>query len=509
LIQGFATPKGTELYAQKHSSLRYVESDRTGLLVSQAGFGCYRVNAGVATHVQALKKALLAGVNLIDTSSNYGDGGAETFVGDVFEDLISSGDLSREAAVVVSKVGYLQGHNYQLSQERKRKGDPFKELVLYGEGLEHCIHPEFLEDQLSRSLERLKLNTLDFYLLHNPEYYLSWANKSGIPLDEAREEYYDRIGRAFSHLETEVDRGRIRFYGISSNTLPSPAVDPSFTSLERVWTIAESLSEQHRFRIIQLPMNLLETGGITENNQANDECIIEFARDKNLGVLINRPLNAIVGNRLVRLASVQSRKAASEDEISARIGDLVRSEDSLKQRILPGLDLTSSLQAQVIEQISIGETLMQHWRDLETYERWQELQSSYFLPRILGVIQFLSQRSDATVELCTWIESHQEKLENVFLTVASVYQEAAAEKSAQLRAVVSSVDKDWAEAATLSQMAVRALRSTAGITTVLVGMRQEAYVQDVLEELGRPVNSKDRTESWIELHEALIQLSPS
>ena len=60
-----------------------------------------------------------------------------------------------------------------------------------------------------------------------------------------------------------------------------------------------------------------------------------------------------------------------------------------------------------------------------------------------------------------------------------------AENVTRTKARVSSADADWAEAATLSQMALRALRSTLGITTVLVGMRQESYVDDVIEELGR------------------------
>ena len=238
MLNGFATPEGTGFYAQEHSSFRYGELDQSGLLVSQAGFGCYRVDATVTEHRKALRRALVAGANLIDTSSNYADGGSEVLVGTVLEDLASSGDISRESVVVVSKVGYLQGQNYELSQERKRRGSPFKELVLYADGLEHCIHPEFLEDQLTRSLERLRLNCLDFYLLHNPEYYLSWASKTGFFLEEARREYYSRIGRAFEHLEQEVERGRISFYGISSNTFPSPATDPEFTSLERVWEIA-------------------------------------------------------------------------------------------------------------------------------------------------------------------------------------------------------------------------------------------------------------------------------
>jgi aryl-alcohol dehydrogenase-like predicted oxidoreductase len=504
LIQGFATPKGSELYAREHDSFHYGELNQTGLLVSQSGFGCYRVKIGVPPHQEALRRALLGGINLIDTSSNYGDGGSEALVGAVLENLVSSGYLSRESVVVVSKVGYLQGQNYQLSQERKRQGNPFKELVLYAEGLEHCIHPEFLEDQLTRSLERLGLATLDCYLLHNPEYYLSWANKAGLSLDEARETYYDRINRAFQHLETEVERGRIRFYGISSNTFPSPATDPEFTSLERIWEIAESLSGHHHFRIIQLPMNLFETGGVTEKNQADGQCVVEFARDNNIGVLINRPLNAIVRNRLYRLADVELTQAASPEEISTGIEEVVRSEGLLTERILPGLNMVPSLQAQLIEQISIGEILRQHWANFGSYERWQELRSGYFWPRVQAVARLLSQRTDLTEEISTWIDSHREKLGDAFRAVASVYQDEAAKKSVQIKAQVSAVDADWAEALRLSQMAVRALRSTLGITTVLVGMRQESYVEDVLEELGRPVKWKERKESWRRLREKKI-----
>ena len=497
MLDGFATPEGTEVYAQEHSSLHYGELDQSGLLVSQAGFGCYRVDATVTKHRKALRRALLTGANLIDTSSNYADGGSEALVGAVLEDLASSGDISRESVVVVSKVGYLQGQNYELSQERKRRGSPFKELVLYADGLEHCIHPEFLEDQLTRSLERLRLNCLDFYLLHNPEYYLSWATKTGFLLEEARREYYSRIGRAFEHLEQEVERGRIRFYGISSNTFPSPATDPEFTSLERVWEIAESLSSKHHFRLIQLPMNLFETGGVTETNQSIGQSVVQFARDQKLGVLINRPLNAIIDNRLIRLAEVQAVQAASPEEISQRLDELIHSEELLQHKILPELSLTPSLQAQVVEHIALGGVLKQQWSNFGSFERWQELRSYYFAPRIRGVVQFLEQQASLT----PWIRSHQEILEAAFRAISSVYQEQAAEHAAQIKARVSSADADWAEAATLSQTALRALRSTLGITTVLVGMRQESYVDDVLKELGRPVSRQDRTESWRKLQE--------
>ena len=500
MIKGFATPEGTRSYGERHNDLNYNELNGTGLLASQVGFGCYRLDLTVVEHAKSLGKSLLSGINLIDTSSNYGDGGSEELVGTVLQNLVSSKDISRESVVVVSKGGYIQGQNYQLSQERKGQGKPFKELVLYGDGLEHCIHPEFLEDQLTRSLGRLKLGALDFYLLHNPEYYLSWASKTGVSLEKARREYYSRIKQAFEHLENEVERGRIRLYGISSNTFPSPAADPEFTSLEQVWEIAQSLSSDHHFRLIQLPMNLLETGGITEKNQAKGQSVLEFARDKNLAVLINRPLNAIAQNKLLRLAEVRPRGRVSGKDIIDLIDELIYSEEILKSQILPQLGLPPARQSQVMEQVASGAVLKQHRQSFGTYERWQELQEYYFLPRVKGVLQFLQQQENLPEEISSWVNSHLEKLEAVLESVASSYREEAAERCGQIKKRLASADTDWSEAVTLSQMAVRALRSTAGINAVLVGMRREDYVQDVLEELARPVEIKERTESWLELN---------
>ena len=499
MLQGFATQRGTGLHAVQNSSLGYGELDGTGLLASQAGFGCYRVDLTDPEHEKSLRKALLSGINLIDTSSNYGDGKAEELVGKVLGDLASAGKITRESTIVVSKVGYLQGRNYQLSQERKGQGKPFKDLVLYGDGLEHCIHPEFIDDQLTRSLERLRLDTLDFYLLHNPEYYLSWASKTDVSLKEARQEYYHRIKKAFQHLETEVEKGRIRFYGISSNTFPSPAADPEFTSLGQVWEMAESLSSRHHFRLIQLPMNLLETEAITENNQAHGESILEFARSKNLGVLINRPLNAIVNDTLLRLAEVRATGQTSDEEVHDLVDRLISSEKVLQDTILPKLGLEPAVQSQVMEQLATGAALKQHWQNFGTYERWQELREYYFSPRVRGVFQFLQRAVSSGEDISSWMNSHWEKLEELLEAVGSRYGEQAAKRCAQIKKNLSSVDRDWSEAGTLSQMAIRALRSTAGITTVLVGMRREAYVVDVLEELVRPVENKERTESWLEL----------
>lgn len=496
MIQGQATGAGTAAYAKQHPHLQYLPLQEQGLLVSQAGFGCYRVDVSVEAHRQALRQALLSGVNLIDTSANYSDGGSEELVGRVLAEMIRAGEISREQVVVVSKVGYLQGQNYEISQLRKKEGHPFPDLVLYSQGLEHCIHPEFLADQLTRSLARLEMETLDCYLLHNPEYYLGWAQHQGLLVDEARAEYYRRIELAFRHLEREVERGRIRSYGISSNTFPVAVGDYQFTSLETVWSIAESVSPTHHFRVIQLPMNLYETGGMTERNQSTGETVIEFAKDKGLGVLINRPLNAFHKNKLIRLADVEVPPQEEIEKIPGLLRGLVQMEADLQESLLPRLELEASEREQVVDKVAAGVLLEQHWRSFSSGEHWRDVQAQFLVPTVQRGIQMLLQKQEQTEDVAAWIESYAEQVNHVMQMISLYYQAQAAQDVEAIKSRVRQVDGEWGSGQTLSQMAIRALRSTTGITTVLVGMRQESYLLDVVEELSRQVARSDHSSAW-------------
>src|SRR4051812_18480600 len=130
---------------------------RTALPVSGAGFGGYRVSVGVPAHRMALRRALTSGVNLIDTSANYSDGGSEELIGETLAELMQDGRITRGDVVVVTKGGYIQGSNYTMARERLEAGSGFPEVVEYASGLWHCIAPEFLNDQITRSLGRLGL----------------------------------------------------------------------------------------------------------------------------------------------------------------------------------------------------------------------------------------------------------------------------------------------------------------------------------------------------------------
>ncbi len=316
-MPGAASVEGTRRYAQRAidqgiPASAYRALGRTGLITSSLGFGSYRIDDRTPEHASALEKALLGGVNLIDTSTNYADGSSESCIGHVLA------RQQREEFIVVSKVGYVQGQALALVRTREQRGSGFPEMVKYAEGCWHCIHPEFLADQLGRSLGRLRVEKVDVYLLHNPEYFFTDATKRHQrgSLEALRDEFYDRIRRAFSHLEDEVRRGRIGCFGVSSNTFGVPASDPEATSLERMWAIAGEVAHEHHFAVAQLPANFFESGAmLTRNNVTGTKTVLDFAREHDLAILVNRPLNAFYREQLIRLADTPVRNP----EVHARV----------------------------------------------------------------------------------------------------------------------------------------------------------------------------------------------
>ncbi len=88
-----ATQEATENYfkrlAQKNNPAHSISRfGKTGIEVSSIGFGGYRIHHNSIENAQALRYALLNGFNLIDTSSNYTDGGSEMLIGNLLQEMI-------------------------------------------------------------------------------------------------------------------------------------------------------------------------------------------------------------------------------------------------------------------------------------------------------------------------------------------------------------------------------------------------------------------------------------
>lgn len=264
--------------------------------MSTFAFGTYRVTDQNPLHIEALKEAVEAGIELIDTSTNYTDGGAEKAIGKVLRNF---DDSVRSSIKIVSKYGYIQGTN--LIEHQK---EPVEDVVEFSDTCYHSIARSFMRKQLSGSLERLQTDKIDCYLIHNPEYYLLDALKKGQNKEEVLETMYERIYDAFIGLEEEVKDGRINSYGVSSNSFSKPEGDAEFLPYENLIELATKAAEEvgntkHSFSTIQLPINLLEQEGL--------KCA-SWAKKQGLRVLSNRPLNAQKNQLMYRLAEYEEPK---------------------------------------------------------------------------------------------------------------------------------------------------------------------------------------------------------
>jgi len=498
-----STAEQTRAYAQQFPDLSFKPFGQSGWFCSQAGFGGYRIHYSVEEHRNALLKALLSGINVIDTSSNYGDGASEQLIGEVLQEIIQQGTWPRQAFIIISKAGYLQGQNYRRSQQLKREGKPWPDLVEYGHGLEHCIHPEFITDQIDQSLKRLQLSTIDVYLLHNPEYYLSWAQRLNIPVAEARQEYCHRIEMAFAHLEKEVRRGRIHFYGISSNTFPVSSDDATFTCLETLWNIAASIRPVHHFRVVQMPFNLLEHQAVTTINQPSMQSVLEFAGKKKLAVLINRPLNAYAQRRLFRLSDVPAGLPVQTDETEKQLHELIRLENRFDRELINTFELDSPTKKTVSELFATGSYLAVNWQKLGPYQQWLESQTRYVVERINQGMHILTTYPQLNDQQKRWIDDYIDTFNAALDGLTALLHRKAARQAEAFKREIAGIIPGWDAIPKLSHKALRALRGTPGITSVLVGMRHPDYVDDMLEELRHPLTEEYEAEFWLNLKEQL------
>lgn len=407
--------------------------------MSCVGFGGYRISIKSSEHYESLKKAIELGCKYIDTSSNYTDGDSERLIGKVLKEV-------SQRPVVISKAGYIQGSNLdELTPETSC------ELVNLSESLKHSIHPSFLNKQLEKSLERLDLKTIDIYLLHNPEYYLKLE-------DSTKEEYYRRIEFAFQFLEEKVKEGKIKSYGISSNTFVDPREDHESTDLERVWEIAQKIPNHH-FKYIQFPLNLLELGAL--ERQFEGDHLIEKAQSLGLKTIINRPLNAFTENSLLRLANYKTDESITS-ETADKLFHLYMTPLSDKWEENKEEGDESLFEVSFIKQFS------NIWNKQNSIDAVEQIFYQYFFP-------FVSQ---------TWGKNLTAEESEPFYNLFELAVELA-RKNMNIRAnkfKEQAINKGllFESSKDLSQMAVEKYQ-TFGVDIILVGMKKPQYVEKLKE----------------------------
>lgn len=140
-----------------------------GTAIPALGLGTWRMGERAdeqAAEILAVREALRLGYRLIDTAEMYGEGGAETMLGIALQQAFAAGEVRRDDLTVVSKV------------------------------YPHHASTRGVVDACERSLRRLKIDTIDLYLLH-------W--RGDYPLAQTLD--------GFAQLRA---RGLIRHWGVSN-----------------------------------------------------------------------------------------------------------------------------------------------------------------------------------------------------------------------------------------------------------------------------------------------------
>lgn len=262
LLVGRATAKGTARHAARHASRHGEEFHRhldRALRVSALGLGTYLGDcddADDARYEAVARTALQRGINVFDSAINYRCQRSERVVGRAVRAAITDGHVSRDEVVVCTKGGYIpldgsaptsrEQYHEMLEREYYATGIVAPDDVIADA---HSISPSFLSDQLRRSRENLGLETIDVYYVHNPEQQLDAIKPAQL---------FDRLRETFALLETRCDAGDIARYGCATwNGFRVARGTRGHLELAEVVAAAREVGgEDHRFRVVQLPLNL-------------------------------------------------------------------------------------------------------------------------------------------------------------------------------------------------------------------------------------------------------------
>lgn len=303
MLAGHATPDATAARAASAAGLGAsafgpVALGPAPLTLSCVGIGTYLGAADAETdarYADALRAALEAGLNLVDTAINYRAQASERLLGQLLFDLHGSGRVPRESVVVCTKAGFVPKDRDAPDRAKGLLAGVPPEEVVDGS---HCLHPRFIEACLARSRENLRLRTLDVLYLHNPETQLGHVPRAVL---------HERVRRAFAVLEAARGRGELVAYGVATwSGLRRAPGDAGALELERLVEVARSVGgDDHGLRVVQLPVSLALPEALTKATQrveADLVSAVEAARRLGLvpiasgplaqGELLKRPLPA-------------------------------------------------------------------------------------------------------------------------------------------------------------------------------------------------------------------------
>jgi len=280
MIRGHATRAGTEAYAASFGAAcaagHYSDFLNQHLKLSSLGVGGFPGAADDATDEAVagiVERALVSGLNVLDTAVHYRYGRALVALRGGLERAFAAG-VARDQVFVAVKGGFLLFPEGQ-PESLERWFDA--NIAARGLGTRadlaggHLLSAPYLAWQLEFARAALGLETLDAFLVDQPEVHIREIGK---------ERLNRKLARAFAVLEHAVKEGKLRQYGVATfDAMRVETDDPLFQSITSLQGLAESAAQtvrkdaraRHHLRVVQLPFNPAMTEGFTRFSQATGQ----------------------------------------------------------------------------------------------------------------------------------------------------------------------------------------------------------------------------------------------
>jgi aryl-alcohol dehydrogenase-like predicted oxidoreductase len=210
----------------------------TGLRVSELGLGCARIGgifkSDPRDFIDLLSAARHHGINFFDTADMYSQGESEVLLGRAFR-------RCRHQVIIASKVGYCLPTQRRLIARVKPLVRPLIRLLRIKRerlpaavrgALSQNFSAPYIRSAVEASLRRLRTDHLDLLQLHSPP-----------------AEVVER-GDWLEALEALKRAGKLRFYGISCDTLKAARAALGFPTISSIQVVVSLLEQTYAREVV-------------------------------------------------------------------------------------------------------------------------------------------------------------------------------------------------------------------------------------------------------------------
>ena len=291
-------------------------------------------------HKQLLIDILNEGVNIIHFESHCFNPQAQEAVGAVVNQLIYDELLTRDSINLCLKAGYFDS--------KFTKGDDYEYRV--DSNFIHTLDTKMLTQDITDSLIRLGLKSIDSYIIQDPDYFFNRDELKDYSKVRQKELFYEYLIDLFLFLETEVNTGRISSYGICFDNFVFRDDFFELFDVDEFFELLNNKIPNHHFLVFECPYNLIDTHLGSDHNV---DSFLDRFKSNNIFVITNKPFYTQYKNMSFHLSDYPEPEEISLLEIEDMVHAGIELEYNLKQHLNSFEDTNSEVDYLIFfEQVS-------------------------------------------------------------------------------------------------------------------------------------------------------------